>query len=455
MKKHFPHSDYLKDTYYRKEAFRQKLLEAKKHGPRVFANTVRKLNNCQQARLERGQVRIIDIFNHGWESFRRKHADRLTRPSVVTNVEKAMRCGTLEAGYMVAECPHCDNIEIIKFTCKSRFCPSCGKKYRDIIAVSVQRKLYDVPHRQFVFSVPEDLRTMFRAHRGMLDVLFSAVSDTLTEAIFGKAPIATEREHRQLGFISFLHTFGRDLKWHPHLHVLVAESYSTGDGRLHHISFFPFEAMRFRFMYSLLSGMSEWLRENSPWELPAFRKAERRMKAKYVNGFYVYGPRMQCHRLKDFAALAKYVARYASHPPISEGRIDRFDPGNDTVTWHYDPHEDDTCEECDRKGRQYVTDSVDRFIARLIVHIPDDRFQQIRYYGFYSNRGKTRPHHRRMSTDEENREVLEFLRWERMLMSMYGYSPMICDCGARMHINHQLSYFPGMNFEEWKKRDSS
>ena len=49
----------------------------------------------------------------------------------------------------------------------------------------------------------------------------------------------------------------------------------------------------------------------------------------------------------DFAMLARYVARYASHPPISEGRIDRFDKEAGTVTWHYDPHEDDGL----RKGR--------------------------------------------------------------------------------------------------------
>ena len=48
----------------------------------------------------------------------------------------------------------------------------------------------------------------------------------------------------------------------------------------------------------------------------------------------------------DFAMLA----RYASHPPISEGRIDRFDKEAGTVTWHYDPHEDDGLEEGEKRG---------------------------------------------------------------------------------------------------------
>ena len=125
------------------------------------------------------------------------------------------------------------------------------------------------------------------------------------------------------------------------------------------------------------------------------------------------------------------------------------------MVWHYDPHEDEGLEEEEKRGRQYVTDTIPEFIARLIVHIPDAKFQQIRYYGFYSNRTASKPRHRRMSTDKENAEARLFLRWEHMLLSVYGYSPLICDCGARMKINHKLSYFPGMDYEEWKKRRDS
>lgn len=156
----------------------------------------------------------------------------------------------------------------------------------------------------------------------------------------------------------------------------------------------------------------------------------------------------------DFAMLARYVARYASHPPISEGRIDRFDKEAGTVTWHYDPHEDDRLEEGRKRGRQYVTDSVSGFIARLLIHIPDGKFHQIRYYGFYSNRTRSRPRHRKMSSEPECSETRLFLRWEARLMSVYGYSPLICECGTRMRINYRLSYFPGMEFEEWKRKNS-
>ena len=186
-----------------------------------------------------------------------------------------MKCGSIDMGFLVAECPKCGDSYLIRFTCKSRFCPSCGKKYRDTISASVREKLYNVPHRQFVFSVPEPLRIWFRRHREMLDLLFLSVSETLNETIFSKAPLARKKEHRQLGFISFLHTFGRDLKWHPHLHVLIAEDYSSDDGKLHHISFFPYEAIRKRFMFTLLTWMEKWIAENFPSESRLFRADSR------------------------------------------------------------------------------------------------------------------------------------------------------------------------------------
>ena len=39
-----------------------------------------------------------------------------------------MACGTLDMGFEIYECPNCHRHHIICYTCKSRFCPSCGSK---------------------------------------------------------------------------------------------------------------------------------------------------------------------------------------------------------------------------------------------------------------------------------------------------------------------------------------
>ena len=65
--------------------------------------------------------------------------------------------------------------------------------------------------------------------------------------------------------------------------------------------------------------------------------------------------------------MTEYIARYVSHPAIAESRITNVDYINDTITYYYDPHED----EKDKAGRQYLTESVYIFIGKLIKHIPD------------------------------------------------------------------------------------
>jgi hypothetical protein len=73
--------------------------------------------------------------------------------------------------------------------------------------------------------------------------------------------------------------------------------------------------------------------------------------------------------------ISAYIARYASHPAISESRIIDVDYETKKVTWYYAPHEDDGLEEEDKKmGRQIITEDAFDFIKRLIIHIPDKHF---------------------------------------------------------------------------------
>ncbi len=77
--------------------------------------------------------------------------------------------------------------------------------------------------------VPFQLRKYFLMFRKpLLNALFDAVSGSFNALLRSKAPLAYRKEKRRLGFISFLHTFGRDMKWHPHIHVLMAERCLSG-----------------------------------------------------------------------------------------------------------------------------------------------------------------------------------------------------------------------------------
>ena len=59
--------------------------------------------------------------------------------------------------------------------------------------------------------MPYELRKYFRLDRNLLSTLFSSVNQTLVGFFKSKARKAYITVHRQLGFISFLHTYGREM----------------------------------------------------------------------------------------------------------------------------------------------------------------------------------------------------------------------------------------------------
>jgi len=448
MKRQFyRNSNFKEDTYFRQPRFRQQLNEAKASGYRTFVNEVRKINNLKNARDLKGDVYIKDIFIRYWEPFKEKYLARLQRPGLIKAVESMTGCHNFSNGYIYYECPNCDNFHMVGFSCHSRFCPSCGKKYKDQRTIKVSEKCLEVPHRQFVFTIPFQLREYFQLHRELLGVLFSTVKETLNSVLEKNAPRACRREKRRLGFVSFLHTFGRDMKWHPHIHVLLAERYLNNRGELKKLDYFPFDYIRITFQNKLFHNIYAFYRDviKDRRQTQEIYLLCRKLKSKYKDGYYVYGRKFSGDRTttRDIKDITNYIARYASHPPISERRITGMDTEANLVTWFYDPHEDDDVEDEEEKiGRQTITEDVFEFMKRMIIHIPSKGFQVIRYYGFYSNKFKEKVTDRRLFSSAQLAQMKDNTLWANNLMGSYGYSPLLCHCGAEMEVNYELSYYP-------------
>jgi len=126
----------------------------------------------------------------------------------------------------------------------------------------IARKCLNVPHRQFVFSIAEELRIYFRIYRDLYHELFKAVDDVFVYLIQGKSKVTNE-EDRELGYISFLHTFGRDLKFNPHIHVLIAKRIIDKDLQFKKYDYFNFESLRKAFMNQLFKRIYHYLKENT------------------------------------------------------------------------------------------------------------------------------------------------------------------------------------------------
>ena len=91
---------------------------------------------------------------------------------VYEEVEKMMSCSSLSSGYALYTCDYCHNYSYVPFTCKSRFCPSCGTKYTLDRADTIATKSINCPHRHITFTIHKDLCPLFQKDRSLLNLLF-------------------------------------------------------------------------------------------------------------------------------------------------------------------------------------------------------------------------------------------------------------------------------------------
>lgn len=331
------------------------------------------------------------------------------RQSVIENVDKMINCGDPSFGGAMYSCPHCGKQKFVPFRCRSRFCTSCGNLYTMQRTTSISFKLIDVPHRHCVFTVDENLRPFFLEDRSLLDCLFHSVNSVVSRMFLN----LNRSMHFTPGFVMVLHTFGRDLKWNPHIHCLISEGGCADNGFWRNVRHFHFAFLRNAFRTALLNEMESSIG-------PSFKKVKALCYREHKDGFYVYAKPVKCSP----AAVAKYIGRYLGRPPISSSRIDGYDA--DSVTFHYNRHEDDV----------YVQETIPvmEFIKRLIQHIPEKHYKMIRYGGIYARRRLTDRKLRRAVPREKQRIYRSFHRWRTAILFSFGYDPLKCECGTVMRL---------------------
>lgn len=340
------------------------------------------------------------------------------RQSIVENVDKMIHCGDPSFGGAMYGCPDCGMLKFVPFRCHSRFCPTCGVKYSIDRTTSMSFKLVDVPHRHCVFTIAEELRPFFLQNRELLNCLFSSVRSVISRMFL--------KDHKfecfTPGFICVLHTFGRDLKWNPHIHCLISEGGIGNSGLWRSFKYFNYKFLRQSFQTALLNEMHKKIGDS-------FKKVKASVYHNQKNGFYVYAK----PGLSNPATVTKYIGRYLGRPVIATSRIDKYD--GDFVTFHYNRHEDDKL--------IYETIPVLDFIQRLIRHIPEKNFKMIRYYGIYARHRNSDRKLRHIISKDKHRIFLSFNRWRDCLLSSFGYDPLKCPhCNSTMlflelYFNHK------------------
>ncbi|MBL9155007.1 MAG: transposase [Verrucomicrobiales bacterium] len=383
---------------------------------------------------------LWQIVHHAWAEFESGYERRHRpihgplRPDTVEVVRQFYRCGDLAAGFNRLQCPECGHEKLLAFTCKTRhFCPSCHQRKVRAVGDWIARELcFDVPHRQFVFTMPKPLRGIFRKRRKLLDHLFRISLESLRDWMRARLDLPEGR----LAAVASVQTFGDYLNFHPHLHVLTACGLVDRAGRFHLLPVESIEPLAELFRHRFIAALHH--------EKLISEKKARQLLAWTHSGFSLDAGEkpVASHDVEGRRRLAEYLLR----APFSLEKI-TWNPTAEKVvyrskrSWH--------------TKKNYQVFTAPDFLAALVEHIPPKSQHTVRYYGLYSNKsrglgakaGRPRPvmppaePERRLALPAATAPTLFVLPppepksaralrplWRDLIRKVWGEDPLICPC---------------------------
>ena len=307
------------------------------------------------------------IFADHWEAFTHAHP-RYQTAYYNGLVAKMLACGNPEqSGYIEYRCLHCGQGEhVVAMSCKSSLCLRCAKVYADNWVDQVSKVLHEgVIYRHIILTMPAMFRTTFYQHAAVVLPAFIRCGAQCLNDFYSTVKGKTLHG----GYITVLHTHGRNGQYHPHLHVLATSGgYEARSERWEHLAYLPYALLRRKWQWHVLTMLRQTLKTEAIAQLvdTCFRQ--------YPDGLVT---NVQKGAVPAQAqSVARYVAKYVVSPPIAVRRIDRYD--GQRVTYHYRSHRTDRME--------HETVPVTTFIGRMVQHTLPKGFKRIRYYGIQATK---------------------------------------------------------------------
>lgn len=368
-----------------------------------------------------GKYTIKQIFQDNWEEYLTKHPD--VPDYVRENVTKMLNCRNPEKiGYTKYACPsHPHRFTVVPHSCKSRFCNSCGKVAVDNWIVKSCETFPNVPYLHITFTIPEELRQVFLDYPEMRKLLFKVSSEIILKW-------CKERGWKP-AITAVLHTFGRDLKFHPHIHMLVSAGGVDlkSESKWLECNYVPEAMVKERWKARLLHQL-------------IYRKLiTRRIRRNLY--FYKWYVKI-VEQLLIAEITTNYVGRYTKRPPLAEARIMSYD-GISVIFAYEDWYLGKTV--------NYLTVTVEEFITRLITHIPPKHFRLINHYGALHNRKKKKYLILLKKLFGSIRFQRMKLSWRKRQKAFKKNDPLICpECRKEM-IPVQIVFWSRIHNSLWAK----
>jgi hypothetical protein len=312
--------------------------------------------------MVRPAVEVADILRARGDCFREQNRSWLGYQQL--SVLRAITaCRTAALGGHLDACSGCEHQAISYNSCRNRHCPKCQAQARQRWLARREQDLLNVPYFHVVFTLPHQLNQLCQRYPRLLyDLLFRASAQTMLE-------VAANPKHlgARIGFLSILHTWGQNLRLHPHLHCVVPAG-GFDPSHSHWVQpkyrfFLPVKVLSRVFRGKFLDLLQRVPRQRRP-DLPSTL-----LQALLKHPWVVYakpafgGP----------THVLRYLGRYTHRVAISNQRLLRFDGQNVSFRWKDYAH---------GNKQRIMTLSATEFLRRFCQHVLPRGFVRIRHFGY-------------------------------------------------------------------------
>jgi len=308
-------------------------------------------------------IEVQDIFTAHFGEYAKSHTLRREQWKAANAI---INCRTAALGAHVDVCNHCGYTRISYNSCRNRHCPKCQTFAKEVWGEQQRISLLNTHYFHVVFTVPAELNpTFLNNQRDVYALLFQAASETVLELCADRKYLGAKP-----GITAVLHTWGQNLQFHPHVHMIVTGGGLTPDAKWRKSRqdfFLPIHVLSAKFRGKFLALLKK--------KFPGTDKAL--LDVCYAKKWVVY-----CKPpFGNPEHVVAYLGRYTHRVAISNSRILSMENGKVTFLWRDYAH---------GNAMKQMSLDTEEFIRRFLLHILPSGFCKIRHYGLFALRDKSR-----------------------------------------------------------------
>ena len=350
------------------------------------------------------------------------------------SISSFIACRDLDKGYIIFKCLSCAHSHKIPLTCKSRLCPSCGFKYSNTWTQNISKDIINCPHRHVLFTIPKQCREFFFYDRTLLSKLALAVNDIFKYQFHNinrknqrvyKIPKSspqyfTSSDVIHYGLITVIHSFGRDLKWNPHIHAIVSLGGFNKHFRFIKDEYFHVPSIAKQWKFNVLDIIAKGKYPNHSIHLKAKKIVDELYELDKRFFFNVANGNINTNK-----GIIQYLGRYLARAPIAEYKISHISHESVSFFFYDLKH---------NKKKSFVSMPIHKFISQILIHLPPKNFKMISRFGFYARRKS----HKLIKAIKEFKNTTpssKFSWYERQMFNTFGINPFVCPkCNIKMKV---------------------